>query len=1110
MELDGGAIFVKKAAKPQSGGSLQKRFYSGGEEGVIKEFYPPTYLDVVEYIPNAELSFASLADATARNADKGYARLYGVPSLDATSFKKTKDNCKNLKSLILVLDIEKDWCASRAYTSGPVSHTNLETIVEAELATSFPKHPGLGYVAKWSSSARLRLEKEELRIRVYVLLDTPIGEEERISRFAGLPTDDSVFENNQLDLIAPGVVMDRGVPVYADMPYQEVIYKDGLRLPIEDFPKIHTRKAKGGKGKGTGTTDTKLYQKIIAEHEELTGKRVKHNSPEAYDAVLAAAKAGRLEGNRFRIHYWLLLECFRREGNCYDAMAFILNNKEVLGERRGIDDLLAAEQSIAQYFGRKWNGTPIANLFKTDEILVLNSRDTNKNLDEIKQFFSDLVSDGDENQVIVDNQGIGLGKTSTTIGHFCKLYEDDRISVCYRKSILLMQCKQLGFSYYLDIPDWARTQYPNTDFSTWSEQQIKEAFLPDLSNPATTIQSLQYIAHKNAGHIENTYGLLVIDEVERVLAELYLKPELAYEEKNVMLINKQLQFLMELAYSARTVVLADADASAELTGWLVEILSRAGKKKYLIQNKEDWYRDKTFCELNTKEAWLCCLKNLLDANKTVLIHTDMGDDTEELTSLVNTIADYCSLNPEQILGLHSGKYGNPDVRIDMNTAIEAYRKRGVRCLAISPIIQIGASFTGVPHDAVMLFFKHGKAFGIDRFQNAFRDRQCPWIGFHFADSFSRTPHDTVSGAFENTPQYKPSFATDLQKELQERLKQRHLNMRENPSAAFLRLLDERGATLTQWWKQPTGLELYHAQSAFKAHDKDGRERTTQKLKENAELYKEFVALDFDKQGWSTPVFVEDFEDVPEQDLKAAARYLKNGDAKTAKAMVDLALMDEELIKETAEGERLAYMVLQGALLRQVNNVFARYLPDNQNLFQVIQKRGFCLDFHVDGTPEAKAFIDFARLNRNQLDLAALLELQGWKDSPHKIIEKSFQLLGYDTELLEKRGGKSGSSKLACVWRDDLYRQYLKEKVIKSEQNKTRRKWLLLSVLRTKRMQGLELTQLEENFYRSVGRTLIVRPRAIMPLRTWLTTAVKASNPNAIDWIDHFESNTALP
>lgn len=1109
MELEGGEFFVKKANIRDNNGSLQKKYYSGGEEGVIKTFYPPKFLEVAEHIPNSQLTEKRYASAIQKHADAGNARLPGVPHTHSKPFQKKKAFCKDLQSLILPLDIEKAWHSSVAYTSEPVSCAVLETIVEAELAALFPKHPGLGWVAKWSSSARVKTETEELRIRIYVFLNTPIGEAERIERFSGLDTDDSVFERNCLDLLAPGLVMDRGVPVYEEMPYREVIYREGKRIPVEEFPRIHRRQGNHGAGKTAGTTDLNLYQKILSEADINFGK-VKHCSPEVYEAIETAAKAGRLEGNRYRIHYWLMLECFRERGECYDAMAFILNTPSVLGARRTVKDILAVEASVRNYFQKKWNGSRIEGLFRTDEILILDSLNTDENAEQIRNFFGDKITPDRKGQIIVDNQGIGLGKTSTTIGYMTKLYDDDSISICYRKSILLMQCEELGFSYYLDIPDWAKEKYPDTDCSLWDEQLIKSEFLPFLDKPAITIQSLDYLGDHQTGRLEKEYGLLVIDEAERVLDELYIAPELAGDQKNIMGINTKLEMLMELAHRAHTVVLADADASQEITGWLVDTLSRNGKDKYLIQNKQDWYKHKTFSRFDSKEHWLVGLRKMLASGERVLIHTDLGDDTEELTSLVNTIRDFCNLEEHQIVGLHADNVGEPDIRRYMQNAIYEHWECGARCLVISPIIQIGANYTGEPHDRVMLYFHHGRAFGIDRFQTAFRDRKCAWVGYCFAGSFRRTPHEVVGTAFEETPEYQPLFTTTAQEELQARLTQRKLNMRENPNAAFELLIDERGAPRGEPYCKITSRERMQAQEAFKAHSADGRERAAQKHKENVELYQEFYSIEYDANGWSEPVRFDDFDDVSEREITTAYKYLKRGDSKTAKALIDLWLMDDEVVKETAKGDRLAYMILQGELIRHVNNIFNPYLPEGMTLFRAMQKKGSSFDFHITGTQEATAFIDFTRINRDQLDIAALLELYGWKESPHIILQRVFHLLGYDTQILEKAGGKEGSSKLACVWRDTLYKQYLKDRRIQSEQNKKKRKWTLLSEIRKKKLQGFELSELEENFYRSIGKTLIATPRRLTPIRTWLEAANSCGNPHARKWNERLSEGTALP
>ena len=92
MELDGGEFFVKKANRKDNYGFLQKRYFSGGEEGVIKKFYPPTYFQVAEHIPNSELTEKRFAAAIQKHADKGNARIPGVPHTHDGHFQKTKAN----------------------------------------------------------------------------------------------------------------------------------------------------------------------------------------------------------------------------------------------------------------------------------------------------------------------------------------------------------------------------------------------------------------------------------------------------------------------------------------------------------------------------------------------------------------------------------------------------------------------------------------------------------------------------------------------------------------------------------------------------------------------------------------------------------------------------------------------------------------------------------------------------------------------------------------------------------------------------------------------------------------------------------------------------------
>lgn len=1116
MELEGGLIFVQgHNRKGEEYGSFVKQVCSGGEEAYrIKTFYPHKYCSTVEVIPNEAITEQRVAKAIAHHAKHSRAILPGVKTLDPTKkWRKTKENCLDLASIVLPLDIEKKWCDAPSNQGISLGQTNLHDIVSRELSGLFPSHSNLGYVARWSSTARVKREEDELRIRIYVFLDTPIKEEERIERFAGLDTDDSVFERNCLDLIQPALIMDRGVELL-DIPHEEIIWKEGDRLPVADYPRIHKRKDKSA-GKGNGLGEGKIrgkgsYHWLIDKWQKDKKVRLKPNSVELYRAIAEMAEEGLLEGRRFSVHFWLMNECFRRDGDCYKAMAFIASNPKVLGKNRTWQGLINTEQSLRHYFRNKWCGTPIKKLFDESETLTLDSLDTEDNKTLIEKYFEGKIDPFDESKagsVVVDSQPIGAGKTSGTIKHFTQIFEDDWLSVCYRKSILLMQCKELGASYYLEIPEWYRELHPEEDFSKWSDFRIKAEFVRGLSNPAITIQSLQYLADQY-GRLEDTKGLLVIDEPERVLQELWIKPEIAHHEKTLLGINMRFSLLMELASKAHTVVLADADASAEKTGWLVEYLCKEGKSKWLIENKQDWYRKKQHCKFESRREWLVALKKMHDAGDSILIHTDLGDDVEEFSSLKATVTDFLGLKEGELVGYHrESDFSQGDIRKDMNGVVADIRRKGARHLMLSPIIQIGANHTGDPFDRIMLYFHHGKVFGTDGFQTGYRDRKAGWIGSYFRRALRPTPHDAVSEGYQDEGAYAPTFSSGDMKELQQRLSQTNRNASENPAAAYSVLLEERNVQMVAFHYPISEVEEKQAEKAFKEHSKEGREEALRKLKEKQGLLKEFAALVCEKGKsqvsetlWANLQLLEDLSDVEDSELLAARRYLKKGKADTAKAMFDLWMMDAEERKQSAKGERLMFMVLQGELLDRMRKVMEPYFSNALELFRYTQQDGRELELLIEGTEEANSFNKWVRDNSRRLDVAALLEIRGWQESPHKIMQASWDALGFDAEVLDKLGGiTEDGKKIATVVADDLYKAYRKERKVASHKTKTARRRACLSLVYEKKARGEELSELEENFFAAQGRRLRVKRRELASISVWRHIAERTGNPHYEQW-----------
>jgi len=1124
MELEGGLFFVQGFNRREEYGSLYKQISSGGEDGITSKFFPNKWLRTTEHIPNHAIDFQKIASAIHTHAKHNRAILVGVPHVEQKLWQKTKKNCLDLPSVVLPLDIEKKWHEVALPEGATIENTPLRTIVEAELKTIFPKHPNLGYVARYSATARIKRENPQLRIRIYVLLDKPVAYVERVQRFAGLETDDAVFEYNCLDLIQPALVMDRGVDTY-DIPYEEIIWEEGERLPIDDFEKKHTRTAeerhqqKGTDGRIVGKGSYRMLINLWHQRNNISKKkdpkdynkrRLEVNSERYFDAFLQMAKEGLLDGRRFSVHWILMLNDFRKNGNCYASMAFIGNNPEVLGKDRTWQTLLNNEAKIRKYFHQKWNGTGIREMFKEKEILSLDSLDTQENYKSIESFFEGKIDPFDDSAgyVVVDSQPIGLGKTSTTLPYFCKIYEDDAISICYRRSILLMQCKMLGFSYYLEIPDWYRRDNPDTDFSTWTEFNIKAKFLSELANPATTIQSLHFLKDQY-GKIEGYKELLIVDEPERVLNELWIKPELAEGEKKAQLLNDQFQIFMELAHKAHTVVLADADASTELTGWLVECCSRAGKKKYLIENKQDWYRAKQFCRFDSREEWLVALKKMHDAGEDILVHTDLGDDLQEFTDLQETIRDYLDLQDWEIVGYHAGSdFTEQDIREDMNPVIQKDRERGVRVCLLSPIIQIGASHTGVPFDRIMLYFHHGKAFGTDRFQTGLRDRKATWIGYYFAGAYDPSADDEVSYTYEEEGIYQPSFTSPDRAELQKNLALRNKNARENPAAAFECLLEEREAPRVDFHYPITHLDRYQAGACFTEHTQAGRQVALNKLRQKEGLLKEFAqAFSEDHhhstRNWQNLKLLDGLEEFTDEEIKKAHQYLKKGDGELAKRMLDLWLMDKEERSRTAKEERAAFQILQGDLLDKTARLWSIHF-DTLHAFlrysqQEREEEGF--EFHIEGTEESKDFNTWVRQNSRNLDVGALMELRGWQESPHKIAMRAFDILGWDAEVLEKKGGRIDGKNIASVILKDLYKEYRKTNQIQPIKKSGAAKIAMLALIYEKKKEGIALTKLEEDFFATIGRRLRVKPRRLVPIAPWVHIASKTGNPHYSQWYE---------
>ena len=75
---------------------------------------------------------------------------------------------------------------------------------------------------------------------------------------------------------------------------------------------------------------------------------------------------------------------------------------------------------------------------------------------------------------------------------------------------------------------------------------------------------------------------VVIDEIEHVLKELYIKPELQGKKDIYDRHAKQFHILFTICSQANNVIVADASASRDFTGWFIdEVIKFSEKKKKL-------------------------------------------------------------------------------------------------------------------------------------------------------------------------------------------------------------------------------------------------------------------------------------------------------------------------------------------------------------------------------------------------------------------------------------------------------------------------------------------------------------------------------------------------
>ena len=211
--------------------------------------------------------------------------------------------------------------------------------------------------------------------------------------------------------------------------------------------------------------------------------------------------------------------------------------------------------------------------------------------------------------------------------------------------------------------------------------------------------------------------IVIIDEIEHVLREFFIKPDQSGDRDIYDTYSKQWHFLLTACCQADQVWAADDSASRDITGWFATLLeTHSGKQKRLLRNNIDFVSRMKFREIQSEEDAILTAVHLLNSGKKVFIATDHGDNASrgKLDKYLLAIKELANLEDHEIYGITSKVAANTPQgkRVAENPSVEIAHMmdNGLRCFMMSPVFDCAWSYPldgFYKFDAIVGLFGHG-------------------------------------------------------------------------------------------------------------------------------------------------------------------------------------------------------------------------------------------------------------------------------------------------------------------------------------------------------------------------------------------------------------------
>jgi len=675
-------------------GLLRKEFYL--KDGVLKSSIATgTFFQVVRPYSNKEVTLELIEKLLHLPREKNLAILPNGPVTNGSKpFRRLNKNLADSARNWMQLDIE--WmvpCSDNGLLLHDPHNSFLhETVTFVFEKLGLPSHTG--YVAQRSAKAKL---VSEIRVRIYVLLDTPLNQAELDQHFSAYDIDHTMCQKGRLHLIHPPLIRHRDIKTY-ECKGPDIIRKDGPALEVAKL-RLGSKPEKQITIEGERVTYrsnnfirdilTQKFGSTFTQYEKDTFEDFVSSATEEQDIFEKSSKTLKpwkdrdsvykaLEeitssnpeiwnGNRNYGLWWILKDSFLSTGNFYEGLAFIFSNAAVRGDWSE-KAIFSKCDAIKKFYLDRWNCGDITRRFAPQEIVNVNHFDLAK-LSE--QEFADIPREG----ILCFWSACGTGKTKLARRLFEGINPDRLLTVCFRRAVLAGYAKGVqeggfGCDYY---ENYEAEQLPLRDWL------------------AINILSLKKILRSDETFVP--YDIVFLDEIEHILEELIDKP--VVQGYLFTGLSTEIELLFEVCRRAKLVVVADDKMSDGLTGWFVSKLSEYNStRKSLLKNEADYVSLMNFHMLDSRNEAFAKIVELAQEGKRVAVQVPWANNKKfNLLTAEQVIREMGNFSDKEVLAFEAeDTIRTNTIRKNPNSRIEKYIADGLRIIICSPFNQVGWSY----------------------------------------------------------------------------------------------------------------------------------------------------------------------------------------------------------------------------------------------------------------------------------------------------------------------------------------------------------------------------------------------------------------------------------